>query len=157
MDSHMKIYHGTHEATLPEIDTSGDRIFDGLFFAWHAATAASMAPNVFSIDMPKDKIATSFDLGQADAEYVRAVLRAETYEDDSDLIDELYDAVIDDVGFDGAQAFVGRISTRSLVEPRGDVAWELQRLRGRVAAALGYAAVECDDEHGTSYLVVKLP
>lgn len=156
----MEIFHGTHEATLPDIETGGDSIFDGLFFSCLESVASSHAPNVFSIEMPEDMIASSFDLGQADAECIRAVLRDETGEDDSDLIDELYDAVIDDVGFDGAQVFVGRILTRSFVEPSGDsgdVAWELQRLRGRLAAALGYAAVECDDEHGTSYLVVRLP
>ena len=33
--------------------------------------------------------------------------------------------------------------------------WELQRLRGHVAAYLGFDAIEMNDEHGTSYLIVN--
>ena len=32
---------------------------------------------------------------------------------------------------------------------------ELQRLRGRVAAYLGFDAIEMNDKHGTSYLIVN--
>lgn len=31
----------------------------------------------------------------------------------------------------------------------------MQRLRGRVAAYLGFDAIEMNDEHGTSYLIVN--
>ncbi|HCQ0274238.1 TPA: hypothetical protein OGO64_002829 [Escherichia coli] len=37
----------------------------------------------------------------------------------------------------------------------GAYSWELQRLRGRVTAYLGFDAIEMNDEHGTSYLIVN--
>ncbi|EFN9336274.1 hypothetical protein D3084_24465, partial [Escherichia coli] len=37
----------------------------------------------------------------------------------------------------------------------GAYSWELQRLRGRVAAYLGFDAIEMNDEYGTSYLIVN--
>lgn len=37
-------------------------------------------------------------------------------------------------------------------EMSGDDGWELQRLRGVLAARLGYTSVEMHDEHGTTYL-----
>lgn len=35
----------------------------------------------------------------------------------------------------------------------GEASWEAQRIRGRIAAKLGYQAVEMEDEHGISYLI----
>ena len=46
--------------------------------------------------------------------------------------------------------FADILSPRSCT---GDAEWEMQRLRGRVTAHLGFDAVEMEDEHGTSYLI----
>tara|TARA_Y100001001_G_scaffold164802_1_gene199014 strand:- start:6988 stop:7293 length:306 start_codon:yes stop_codon:yes gene_type:complete len=37
-------------------------------------------------------------------------------------------------------------------EDVADQGWEFQRLRGQLAARLGYTSVEMLDEHGTTYL-----
>lgn len=38
------------------------------------------------------------------------------------------------------------------LEDQGEESWEHQRLRGVLAARLGYTSVEMEDEHGTTYL-----
>ena len=151
----VDLYHGTIEAILPSIEIGDSRLFDGLFFSDDQDAAGSHGPNVYAIEIDDADIATSYDLGQADFSEVRSIISVEANTEDDGLINELYDAITDDVGFKGAEPFVGRIATRSKCEPLADTAWELQRLRGRIAAALGYRAVEMEDEHGTSYLVVS--
>ena len=39
-------------------------------------------------------------------------------------------------------------------EDMADADWLAQKIRGQVAASLGFRAVEMSDEHGTSYLVL---
>jgi len=152
----ITLYHGTHEHSLPAIRTGmiNGGLFDGIFAGTERDIALSHAPSVFEIDVPADRIASSFDLAQADHEAIRATLQRETGADDADLLDELYDAVTSDTP--DADDFVGRIGTRSFADEFAATSWELQRLRGRIAADLGYLAVEMDDEHGTSYLVLGI-
>lgn len=51
--------------------------------------------------------------------------------------------------------FADILSPRLGNDISGAYSWELQRLRGRVAACLGFDAIEMNDEHGTSYLIVN--
>ena len=90
------------------------------------------------------------------------VLRKETNIEDDEKIEVLYELVIDDINsvksFDILEdngIVEDDLNCRSSIDYSFAVTgWEIQRLRGRVAAALGFKAVECRDEHGTSYLIV---
>lgn len=154
----ITLYHGSHENALPEIQAE-DRIgnlFDGLFFSGSKNAAASHGSGEpFAIEMPESSIASTADLASADVETVRSLLAEESGESSSSIIDDLYEAVINE---GNTESLEGRIDTRSTSGELGaDTSWEVQRLRGRVAKALGFKAVEMDDEHGTSYLVVEMP
>lgn len=77
------------------------------------------------------------------------VLRSETHATSEDDLDAIYDAV------DADENPEEELWPLLQCEQDGAYAgWEIQRLRGRIAAAAGYLAVKCRDEYGTSYLVL---
>lgn len=104
-----------------------------------------MGRSIYVVDIDERNIARSFDLQYGleddEVELIESILREEYGETN----DELWELVAGD----NAEAF------ESEIEPGdwGEFLWEAQRVRGRVARALGYDAVEMDDEFGTSYLV----
>jgi len=73
---------------------------------------------------------------------------------DYDTLDALASAIADD-DCESWEQFESILAPRSCADAFAAVCWEMQRLRGRVAVHLGYDAVEMDDEHGTSYLIVN--
>ena len=86
-------------------------------------------------------------------------LKKETNIEDEEKIEALYNIVLDDGDFDeleSAGVTEEDLNCRASCDFEFCAAgWEIQRLRGRIAAALGFKAVECRDEHGTSYLIVS--
>lgn len=149
----MELFHGSYSAIPPEI-LIGDHyhglnnIFDGLFASTSRNVAASHGDYVFMYEV--EHVADNSDLN----ERIRDVfdfLKAEINADD-EVIESLSYAIADDKCDD---AFAEFLSPRSDVEPFADASWEMQRLRGRVAAHLGFDAVEMDDEHGISWLIVN--
>ncbi|PHK54024.1 hypothetical protein CR199_15090, partial [Enterococcus faecium] len=75
-------------------------------------------------------------------------------EADYDTLDALA-SVIDDGYCESCEQFESILAPRACAGAFAAICWEKQRLRGRVAARLGYDAVEMDDGHGTSYLIVN--
>lgn len=147
------LYHGSRKTSAPVIGlgvaaNSGENIFDGLFASDSQCVAASHAENVFAYEV--ESIATNSDL-DAEFEKVYAFLREELNIDD---VDEIADRVMYDNDSD-IEDFADILNPRLDSDISGAYSWELQRLRGRVAAHLGFDAVEMDDEHGTSYLIVN--
>lgn len=149
----MKLFHGSYSSTAPVIKVgafamTGDNVFDGLFASDTADIAASHGDNVYAYNV--EKVATSADLNDRIEEVV-AFLATEVTADEEE-IEALANAIADDECDD---------SFESILEPRSSAggyaaaSWEMQRLRGCVAAFLGFDAVEMDDEHGTSYLIVN--
>ncbi|MDR4895252.1 hypothetical protein RF656_00610 [Yersinia kristensenii] len=146
----MKLFHGSYSNTAPVIKIgqfamSGDNVFDGLFAAADAEIAESHGDFIHAYEV--DSVATNSDLN-ASIEEVISFLSSEI-EADADEIESLANAIADDECDD---AFEHLLAPRSC---SGNASWEMQRLRGRVAAQLGFDAVEMDDEHGTSYLIVN--
>ncbi|MFZ4835776.1 hypothetical protein [Rouxiella sp. Mn2063] len=157
----MKLFHGSYSNTAPVIKIGAyalgslDNVFDGLFASPDREVAASHGGNcVYSYVVDDGKIATSSDL-DARYEEVYAFLVSEL-NISADDVAEIADRVMSDDSSDITD-FAEILSPRSdaFDGGEGDLSWELQRLRGRVAAHLGYDAVEMDDEHGTSYLIVN--
>lgn len=144
----MKLFHGSYENTAPVIKVgafamSGDNVFDGIFACADADVAGSHGNFVHVYNVAS--VADSSDLN-ARIDEVIEFLNAHVESDD---VESLAYAIADDECDD---AFADSLSPRSCT---GDAGWEMQRLRGRVAAHLGFDAVEMNDEHGTSYLIVN--
>jgi hypothetical protein len=130
MTATKTLYHGSPDATLATVLDSGT--FGGVF-AGSERTARSHGEHVYEIELDESDICTSYYLNyEADYETVAAAIEAEGRD-----ADEAWDAVIEGASLDDA-----------------DEDWEMQRIRGCVARALGFRAVECSDEHGTSWLVL---
>ncbi|EOU9192923.1 hypothetical protein ACNZ6D_003660 [Escherichia coli] len=151
----MKLFHGTYEKTAPiiklgEFAMSGNNVFDGLFACLDRDIAASHGNSIFIYHVDGDKIAESRDLN-ARFQEVYAFLRNEL---DTADVEEIADRVIWDNDSD-IENFADILSPRLDSDISGAYSWELQRLRGRVAAYLGFDAIEMNDEHGTSYLIVN--
>jgi hypothetical protein len=149
----MKLFHGSYSSTAPVIKVgafamTGDNVFDGIFASVDADVAGSHGANVYAYSV--EKVATSADMNDRIEEVV-AFLATEVAADE-DEIEALANAIADDECDD---AFESILEPRSSVGGYAAASWEMQRLRGCVAAYLGFDAVEMDDEHGTSYLIVN--
>lgn len=147
----MKLFHGSYSTSAPEIKVgsfamSGDNVFDGIFASADTGVAESHGNNVFAYNV--DKVATNADLNDR-IEDIIAFLSTEI---EADEVEDLANAIADDECDD---AFESVLTPRSDVGGYAAASWEMQRLRGRVAAHLGFDAVEMEDEHGTSYLIVN--
>lgn len=154
----MKLFHGSPSDTAPVVKVgayamAGENVFDGLFASASFDSAASHGGNVvYTYEVADEKIAESRDL-DARFEEVYTFLRDELEIDD---VEDIADRIMWDNDRDIMDFF-------EIISPRmagcdideAAASWELQRLRGRVAAHLGFDAVEMDDEHGTSYLIVN--
>lgn len=147
----MKLFHGSYSNIAPAIKVgafalgAADNVFDGIFASSDFDAADSHGPHVYAYEV--ESIADSSDLN-ARIDEVIAFLASEV-DADAETIESLANAIADDECDDEFAEF---LSPRSV---SGDAGWEMQRLRGRVAAHLGFDAVEMDDEHGTSYLIVN--
>lgn len=150
----MKLYHGSRLNKKPEIKVGPyalgvmDNVFDGIFASESKNVSDSHGDFIFEYEIDENKIATTEDINN---EMALAVLSKETNIDDKDRLLELLDAVCYE--YDLSSFEKEELNCRSDYDADGS--WELQRLRGRIAYALGFNAVECVDEHGTSYLIVK--
>ncbi|QDX29538.1 MULTISPECIES: AcrIF11 family anti-CRISPR ADP-ribosyltransferase [Dickeya] len=159
----MKLFHGSCSTVAPAIKVgafemlgASENVFDGIFASgdWDAAASHGNG-NIFTYIVDEERVAESRDLDANFEEIVRFLLdQYEINSENMDRVNELARAIVDDENQDDEFADV-------LLFPRlgsdigGAYSWEIQRLRGRVAAHLGFDAVEMRDEHGTSYLIVN--
>ncbi|HDZ2531264.1 TPA: hypothetical protein RSS14_002523 [Klebsiella pneumoniae] len=144
----MKLFHGSYENIAPAIKLgayamTGDNVFDGIFASADPEIAGSHGRFVHVYNV--ESVADNSDLNERISDVI-AFLRLELESDD---IEALAYALANDECDD---SFADMLSPRSCT---GNAGWEMQRLRGRVAAHLGFDAVEMEDEHGTSYLIVN--
>ncbi|HDM8359122.1 TPA: hypothetical protein ACQ31S_001683 [Yersinia enterocolitica] len=155
----MKLFHGSYDSTAPVIKVGafalggGDNVFDGLFASGNANVAGSHGDVVYVYEVSDEKIANNATLNERIEEIIK-FLGTEVYACDVD--DETIKALAYALA-DGEETdeFDEIFYPRSCVIRRGACSWEMQRLRGRAAAYLGFDAIEMDDEHGTSYLIVN--
>lgn len=151
------LYHGSYSTAAPKIQIGyvGDvpsNIFDGIFASSYYGVADSHGEHVYAYDVNDENIANSQNLS-SEYKKVYAFLMKELNIANVDDVEEIADRVIWDNCSDIDE--FADLLTRAEGKDTGSLSWELQRLRGRVAASLGYDAVEMDDEHGTSYLIVN--
>lgn len=132
------MYHGSPTTILA---IRPDGVFGGLFAAADAASARSHGAvlHVIRSPHPLDDYALNYEIAGAHEIALELADGNETIADlimsadcDADSVDR------DEVGFshlDGAE-----------------FGWEIQRLRGVLAARLGFTSIEMRDEHGTTWL-----
>ena len=152
-DGFTRLYHagsdpitGGYFQTVP----SGG-VFDGMFALTTRFGNYGTGARYFA-DIADDKILTQYDLDYETSyeDAVAALKKAMPWLADDD-IDFAYEAVIEDKhnGLDGDE--LQRVFRE---DDFGAASWEAQRVRGQVAKALGYEAVQMSDENGTSTLIV---
>ena len=149
----MKLFHGSYSNTAPAVKVgafamAGDNIFDGIFASDCEDKAGSHGNFVHIYEVVN--IAENSDLNDKIDDVVAFL--SDELSISAEEASELAEAIADDQCND---SFAHLLSPRADVEPFADASWEMQRLRGRVAAHLGFDAVEMDDEHGASYLIVN--
>lgn len=150
----MELYHG---GNISKVEDKG--LFRGAFASAREESAVSHG-NLHMVELSEDQILTDYSLNyELDHDQVKAAFEAvcaeERVDAESDLI---WDSVIEDASlFDMDEDEVLEAFEMALIgedESIGMASWISQRMRGQVARKLGYLAVEMDDEHGTSYLVL---
>jgi hypothetical protein len=127
-------FHGSINP-ISEITDSG--VFGGVFATANQSAASSHGSHLYMIDSPKPL--SDYELN---------------YE-----IENAYDVALEIAGGneDMADAIMSKeceVPDSLEIEPEdvGEYGWELQRMRGKLAARLGYTSVEMADEHGTTWL-----
>ena len=128
----FELFHGSNE-TVSEIRSNG--LFGGLFAATSERAAASHGAVMHSVFSPNHL--TDFALNyEVEGAYEAALEIARGNERIADSIMSPRCAPLDDCD----------------PEDAGEQGWEFQRLRGLLAAKLGYTSIEMLDEHGATYL-----
>ncbi len=127
MDTTQTYYHGS-PAVIDSIKPIG--VFDGVFASVAADAALSHGDVLHVIESPRPL--SDYELN---------------YE-----VQGAWDAAVQVCRGDESKAEV--IMQAACPYDGGDAeeGWELQRLRGRLAARLGYTSIEMHDEHGTTWL-----
>lgn len=143
------LYHGS-AGIITEIKDQG--LFGGLFAGGKEA-ALSHGDMLHIIEIDDSDVLTQSHL-EYDADFVavKAVI-AQATRCESEEDEEIAWAVVveDKCAHDFDEETVCLIF-RS--DDAGEASWEAQRIRGLIAKALGFKAVEMNDEHGTTYLVL---
>jgi hypothetical protein len=128
----MELFHGSSKA-IDQITNSG--IFGGLFAASSERSALSHGPLLHKIESPRHL--TDYALNyEVDGAYDIALEVADGDERVAEAIMSKGCEALDDCD----------------PEDAGEQGWEFQRLRGQLAARLGYTSVEMLDEHGSTVL-----
>lgn len=154
-DDTIQIYSGS-----PDEITSirNDGVFGGIFASADESTARSHGDFVHTIDIPKKEILTQYEMEyELDYPKIASVLKREVQKGiTEEELDNVYDAVVkEDVNFgDMDEVQENRMLEIFRSENKSDALFEMQRIRGEIAREFGFKAVEMDDEHGTSYLVL---
>ena len=149
----LRLYHGSPEENLSQVQDKG--LFGGVFGHVDKNVAWSHGDHIYHSDIPKSKILTNHDLNY-ELPYKKVskalINNLPHLARNKDLREKAWEAIVEDKGVlhldeDDLQKIFG---TSDL----GDAGWEAQKVRGAIAKDLGYQAVEMEDEHGTSHLIL---
>ena len=139
-----RYFHGTQ---LPFDVIDPDAGFGGLFFSATKQSAASHGNLIYAVDIPDEDILSHYQLNYEVPydDVAAAFSKVCPYE-------ELWDYVVEE-----DDLFGGDLEPADFgYDDFGELSWACQGYRCRLAAELGYSAVEMSDEHGVSYCVNEL-
>lgn len=141
----ITLYHGSPENTdYIKVEKGG--LFDGVFCSQNKESALSHNKHLYAINMPESAIFNSDDDGYIEIRKVFPWIK-----EDEDIEDIVYDALYFEK-YDQYDEIWQEILGN---EDPAEIGWELQKMRGQIALALGFRAASMKDEHGTSYLVLR--
>lgn len=140
----MKLLH-TSPSEITEINTFG-RFGEFLFFANEAYVMTAGEHVTYSIEIDENAI---IEAGQL------------FYHDDADKLSGLVAELAEKLSIDEADAEALIEESKSIwdmdldIDPEdmADASWDVQVFTARASQALGFRAVEVEDEQGTSYMV----
>lgn len=158
----LELFHGSITG-LSEIKESYNPVgidFGGIFASPSQGAAASHGDNLYRTKINKADVLDQQKINEImDDKKIEDILKKSTrldpksltFEEDLDLLKEsvLQNKNIFDLDLSQEDKIKHLVRTEDL----GEASWELQTIRGKIAKALGYKAVEMPDEHGMSYLV----
>jgi len=153
-DGFTRLYHAGSDPVkggyFKEVPSGG--VFDGMFSLRGRWGNYGTGAKYFA-DVAEDKVLTQHDLDyEIDYDKASAALRNVMPWVEEQDFDTAWSAVIEEKADRIDEDDLLRIMQESDI---GAAKWEAQRRRGMVAKALGYQAVEMDDENGTSILIVS--
>lgn len=140
----MKLLH-TSPSEITEINSFG-RFGEFLFFADEAYVMTAGEHVTYSIDIQEDAIIEASQLFyHEDAEKLSGLVaelaeKLNIEEDDAEALIEESKSIWD-------------MDLEIEAEDMADASWDVQVFTARAAQALGFRAVEVEDEQGTSYMV----
>ena len=153
----VTLFHGSKEliSTIHNNEDCGFFSFGGVFASGDRFAAESHGDNLHVIEIDDQEIANNSDLWYtwnsvpAERRAMIKAIKSETNAKTKAQVERVFELAADDVDPDdsdwnlykGADCFAS-------------ASWGNQRIRGAIAKAVGFRAVEMDDEHGISYLVV---
>lgn len=136
-------YHGSDAPRTLE-----DARKRGLFVHFDRAVALSHGPVVTEFEVDDEDVlshyALNYEIDAAQIELIEGVLLREIA--DGADVERAWAIVVESRGCVGAEEELEMFRADDAAES----GWEAQRIRGCVARALGYRAVEIEDEHGGS-------
>ena len=157
------LYHGTNTKFDKIKNNSGRWLeFGGIFASLEKDVAESHGKYLYSMVLADSDILTQQGMDyHLDADKIKKIL---IYEADLDASDDAFDddlellwkAVVEEKGSCLSNYSDAERLKKILKEDlSGDAGWKCQAIRGKIAKEFGYKAVEMNDEHGTSYLVLS--
>ncbi len=161
VDDGIDLYHGSRGSNADDLNVTEAgpyQVFDGIF-AGDKATARSHGDNLYHINMPKKDILTTGILRSSAETYPRLkeiispLARVNGIKKiTNDELEAFYEGIVDESNVNNE--LIWRLSRFYKNADVGEIRWDLQNLRGRLAKNMGYKAVETLDEHGTSYYIL---
>jgi hypothetical protein len=145
----MLLFSGSFE-TIKEIHNKG--IFGGIFSSKSKSVAESHGEIVHAIEIADDKVLTQNEIDyhvSFDAKEKSLTSIIEKYNLKIENFDRIYEIVCEEKQITEEDFAILNESEFA------DASWFCQKLRGEFAKKLGYDAVECDDEHGISILIIS--
>lgn len=156
--ANVTLFHGSptkiNSITSNNTDSLGDVDFGGVFASGNYQSALSHGDNLHQISLNENDI-----LRQQDIDYsqnyddVKNALMKINPNINKNNIDRAYETIMEQTPQTqykkSDQEYLGNDPDNT-----GIMGWNAQAMRGQLAKELGYKAVETNDEHGTSYLVL---
>jgi hypothetical protein len=151
----MFLYHGSYEKVKEIKPYEG--LFGGLFASVSESTARSHGEILNTLEVDDSKVLTQYALDyECDYQSILQILKSEISSDvKDDEIDAIWAIVVEGKSNLDSEFSEERLCKIFRVSDLAEVSWDAQRIRGVIAKKLGYDAIEMDDEHGASYLVLN--
>ena len=152
----IHLYHRSHDPKIDSVLPNKGK-FDGLFFTTNRE-GGMYGNHIHKTKIPRKNVLTQYQLDyeiphEKVMEAIRKNTKAKTT-GELDLIHRL--AVSDDGTSDFSDDDLSSLKKFLREDDEGEIGWQGQRIRGKIAQYLKYPAVEMKDETGTSYLVNHL-